>query len=218
MIRRSRPGRAEVLARYALACALACASVTACSMSDAARVARGVPTDLAGTAPPGLGTPPPVPVVAAFDGAYAGTLAPDGANPPGCGAVPDGLSRTMLVENGHATFGVNAPLRGDVAPGGAVTLRYLDVGQVDGRFAGGTFAGLLRTGGSRGAPPCRWAVGLAKAAPGREQSSLEESPAPGPVPGPRSLLDEGLVPEAAPLVRPPGTGACVPPGAPENCR
>jgi hypothetical protein len=192
-------------------CVAACASAAGCA-NGAARVASGVPTDLAGTAPAGLGTPRPVPVNAAYDGAYAGTLAPGTGNLPTCGAAPDGLSRTMLVANGHATFGVNLPFEGNVEPNGSVTMRYLNLGQVNGRFADGAFAGVLRTGG---AGSCRWAVELAKAEPVRE-SLAGQSPAPDLVPGPQSLLNQGTVPDAA-AVHPRTTGACSPASL-ENCR
>ena len=194
-----------------LACfAMACATAAGCAGSAARRVAAGVPTDLAGTAPPDLGTPRPIPVDTGFDGAYEGALAPDPANQPACGTTPDGLTRTMLVANGHATLGVNLPFEGDVAPDGRLVLHYLNVGQVDGRFADDAFAGVLRTGA---AGPCRWAVGLAKHAPAPSR------------PAEQPLAPE-LVPQAVPPARAglpsdtlehPLTGACAP-ASPQNCR
>ena len=190
---------------------MACATAAGCAGGAARRVAAQVPTDLAGTAPPGLGTPRPVPVDTSFDGAYEGTLVPDPANRPACGATPDGLIRSMLVANGHATLGVNLPFEGDVAPDGHLVLHYLDVGRVDGRFADGAFAGVLRTGA---AGPCRWAVGLAK-----------QTPLPPSRPAEQPLAPE-LVPQAVPPARAglpsdtlehPPTGACAPASL-QNCR
>ncbi|MBV9747173.1 MAG: hypothetical protein JO157_00010 [Acetobacteraceae bacterium] len=176
------------------------------------RLAPGVPTDLAGTAPPGLGTPRPVPIVSTFDGAYEGALAPDPSNQPACGATPYGLARTMLVANGHATLGVNLPFEGTVEPDGFVAMHYLNVGTINGRFAGGAFAGVLRAGEARA---CRWAVGLAKVVPQRPAPAAEVPLAPG-------LVPQGLSPGAAglpsdTLEHPPNTGACAPASL-ENCR
>ena len=175
------PGRRRPAVIASLTVAMA---VVGCA-GNTARVASGVPTDLAGTAPAGLGTPPPLPVDARFDGAYVGTLAPDVVNPPGCGATPDGLSRTMLVSNGHASLGVNVPFEGQVEPDGHVAMTYLAVGDVHGRFLDDAFAGVLRTGSGLA---CRWAVGLARLQSARP-ARTGESPAPEVVPGPPSLLN-----------------------------
>lgn len=82
-----------------------------------------------------------------FDGAYTGTLAPDADNPPNCGTTPDGLSRTGLVANGHAMLGVNLRFEGNIEPNGSVAMQYLNVGTLNGRFAGKAFAGVLRGAG-----------------------------------------------------------------------
>ena len=181
-------------------------------MSAAGRVASGVPTDLAGTAPPGLGTPRPVPIISTYDGAYHGTLAPDPGNLAACGAAPYGLSRSMLVTNGHATFGVNLPFEGNVEPDGHVAMRYLNVGWINGRFAGDAFAGVLEAG-TAGA--CRWAVGLAKVVPVRPSSGAEQPLAPGLVPAGKAPAAAGL--PADPFTAHPPTGACAPASL-ENCR
>jgi hypothetical protein len=191
--------------------ALMCATVAGCAGSAAQRVATQMPTDLAGTAPPGLGTPRPTPVDTRYDGAYEGALAPDPANRPTCGATPDGLVRTMLVANGHATLGVNLPFEGNVAPGGRLVLRYLNVGQIDGRFADGAFAGVLETGA---ALPCRWAVGLAKHTPPPPSRPAEQPLAPELVPQAVPPARAGLPSDT--LEHPP-TGACAP-ASPQNCR
>ncbi len=176
------------------------------------RVAPGVPTDLAGTAPPGLGTPRPVPIVSTYDGAYEGALAPDPGNLPTCGTTPYGLARTMLVASGHATFGVNLPFEGNVEPDGHLAMRYLNVGWINGRFADDAFAGVLRVGR---AGACRWAVGLAKKVPQHPSPAAEQVLAPG-------LVPQGVPPAAAglpsdTLEHAPRTGACAPASL-ENCR
>ncbi len=188
-----------------------CALVVGCT-NGAARIVPGVPSDLAGTAPPGLGTPRPVPIVSTYDGAYAGTLAPDPSNQPACGATPYGLTRTMLVANGHATFGVNLPFEGNVAPDGHVAMRYLSVGWINGRFADDAFAGVLLAGK---AGACRWAVGLAKEVPQRPSPAAEQVLAPGLVPQGVSPAAAGLPSDT--LAHPPRTGACAPASL-ENCR
>ena len=210
--RRSARGAALRLGIARLACsAIACATAAGCAGSVPRRVAAQVPTDLAGTAPPGLGTPRPVPVETGFDGAYEGALAPDPANQPACGATPDGLVRTMLVANGHATLGVNLPFEGNVAPDGRLALRYLNVGQVDGRFADGAFAGVLTT---VAAGPCRWAVGLARHTPPPLSPPAEQPLAPELVPQAVPPARAGLPSDT--LEHPP-TGACAPASL-ENCR
>ena len=188
-----------------------CAMAAGCT-NDAARIAPAVPTDLAGTAPPGLGTPRPVPIVSTYDGAYEGTLAPDLGNLPTCGAAPYGLARTMLVTNGHATLGVNLPFEGNVAPDGHIVMRYLNVGWINGRFAHDAFAGVLRAGN---AGACRWAVGLAKMVPERPPPPAERSLAPGLVPMGKAPGAAGL--PADPFTQRPPTGACAPASL-ENCR
>ena len=185
--------------------------MAACA-NQAARVARGVPTDLAGTAPPGLGTPRPVPIVSAYDGDYEGTLAPDPGNLPTCGGEPYGLERTMLVANGHATLGVNLPFEGNVQPDGQIAMRYLNVGWINGRFGGGAFAGVLQAGR---AGACRWAVGLAQVVPVRPSPTAEQPLAPGLVPMGKAPAAAGL--PADPFTGRPPTGACAPASL-ENCR
>jgi len=145
-----------------------------------------------------------------FDGAYTGTLAPDADNPPNCGTTPDGLSRTGLVANGHAMLGVNLRFEGNIEPNGSVAMQYLNVGTLNGRFAGKAFAGVLR-----GAGACRWAVGLAKVEPAREPAA-GQSPAPELVPGPQSLLNQPAAPDPA-TRRLSAAGACAPASL-ENCR
>ena len=193
-----------------LTVAAICATVAGCA-NGAARVVPGVPTDLAGTAPPGLGTPRPVPIVSTYDGAYEGALAPDPRNLPACGAVPYGLVRSMLVANGHATLGVNLPFEGNVEPDGHIAMRYLNVGWINGRFADDAFAGVLQAG-SAGA--CRWAVGLAKMVPQRPPQA-EQPLAPGLVPMGKAPAAAGL--PADPFTQRPPTGACAPASL-ENCR
>lgn len=112
-----------------------------------------------------------------------------------CGAAPCGRSRSMLVANGHATFGVNLPFEGNVAPDGHVATRCLNVGWINGRFGDRAFAGVLRAARERA---CRWAVGLAKVVP------MGKAPAAAGLP-------------ADPFTAHPPTGACAPASL-ENCR
>ncbi len=63
----------------------------------------------------------------------------------------------MLVVDGRATFGVNLPFTALIAQTGDLSMRYLKVGTLQGRFDNGRFAGTLQSGTD---PACRWNVSM----------------------------------------------------------